>query len=706
MQEIAEYKLEASDRTEPKDESTPIYYEQLDIPEEDKTRIVQDIMDEFEAIKGERDGEKLEEKWDTLDRQYSGLVKEDTRRMFNLCRKITKVKVNRVVNMIMQAFMKSDPKYSVTPRPEFMRQGGQEVADNQSDFLDYKLDNLPFRDPEGLTVHSAVLKGTGILKVYHLIKKEKKKREEQYKGTPKLVMGQGGQQAVDPQTGMPIVKNDGLEEFLRNWPEAPKDYPGLIKKLEEGKEIKIVAEYTEMTYNDPAFKNIDLKNFFVRLNTDGYEGLKSTKLVVERQEYNYWDLKLEEKKGFFKDIDEITYEDEDKKKRRANYQTEVYQILECTYFGKLKEDDEEEIKIVCWIAEEKKVMIGAITYPYYAIDCSYIPHYITKKCAGFYQPGLGEDMTDTNIAENAILNHILESAWMQNLITPIVPEGSDIQKQFLEKTWTHGIPLIKGPGEEVDFLQKYMPKSDVGGMISLIQYLIQGDDDVTGVSSLMSGRESPVDPTAPASKTMALLAQSGINIEDYILTISPSFNLIGELILQIYYQMSTDGVKYQPKPERVTGSNPFKLLSRADMMARTNLQVQAYAFDFNKLDEVKKDMALYQLFRQDPIVARYPEAIYVMAKNLIKGWSPKWANLVDTIMPSPQEFKKEQLQTAAQAIALYVQGMAREAKLTGQPPVIDPKQLLAVMQQAMVESVTPPPKEVVDQREKDAAKPV
>jgi hypothetical protein len=695
---ISDYTLETNKEVEKKvdvESALPIYYEQLKLEKAEKDRISKEIFDEFEELKKERDDEKLEEKWDALDNQYEGKTEEDSRRMFNLCRKVTKVKVNRIVNKIMKAFMQSDPKYAVTPRPEFMKQGGIEICDKQSDFVDYKLDNLPFRGPEGRAVHSAVLKGTGWLKVYHCIKREKRKREESYKGTPKVV-------GVDQKTGQPMIKNDGLEEFLRNWPDAPKDYPMYIQKLSEGKEIKIVAEYTETTYNDPAFKNIDLKDFYCRISTEGYEGLKTTKLTVERQKYSYWDLKKEEKKGFFEDIDELIYDDKEKKKKINKAENLDYNILECVFYTKLKDSDDDEVKCVFWVSEEKKVIIGSIMYPYYGIDCYYVPHYICDKVAGIYQPGVGEDLTDSNIAENAILNHVLESAWMKNLITPIVPEGSDIQKQFLEKTWTHGIPLTVNPGEEVDFLQKYMPQTDIGGLINLLQYLIQGDDDVTGVSSLMSGRESPIDPQAPAQKTLALLAESGENIAEYITSMAPAFNTIGEIILQMYFQMSTDGVDYQPKPERVVGDNPFNKITRAEMIAKTNIQVQASSFAFDALEENKKDLALYQIMRTEPLVARNPESVYIFLKNIIKKFSPKWAVLVDTVLPSPQDFKKELTQTAVQAVAMFVQKTLMDAKMTGQAPQFDPRQLLTMISEMTAEVATPPSPEVVKEREANA----
>jgi len=697
MDTITDIELEKQpiEKKETKTPDLPIYLEQVKLSDDDKKRIIDEIIDELDEIREERNDEKIDENFDALDNQYEGKVTEDERRMFNLSRQVTRVKVNKVVNLIMQAFLKGDPKYSVSPRPEFQRQGGQEICDKQSDFLDYKLDNLPFRDPEGQVVHNSVLKGIGLLKIRHLIKREKRKREETYKGENKV-------EGVDPRTGQPIIKNDGLEEFLRNWPDAPKEYPQFVKQLAEGKEIRFVAQFTDTTYNDPYFTSVNPKNFFARLCCDGYEGLKTTKLTVEKMEYTYWDLKREEKRGYFYDVDDITYDSKAEGKRTTKFKNKMYTILECVYYAKLKEGDDEEVKCVFWISEDKRKMIGSILYPYYGIDCYYVPHYISRKKRGLYGEGLGKVLTDSHAAENAILNAVLESAWMTNLITPIIERQGGAYTQMMSKSWTHGVPLTINKGETIDFLQKYMRPVDTGGMLTLLQFLLQGDDDATGVSSLMSGRESPLDPTAPASKTMALLQQSGVSVEDYILTMSPSFNTVGEILLQMYYQMAQDGVDYQVKPDRVTGVNPFSKMTRADMIAKTNIQVQASSFNFDRLEENKKDLALYNLMRQDPILARNPEAIYTLAKNLIKGWSPKWSNLIDQLMPSPEQFSKQQMMVAANAVGMYVQNAVKTAQTTGQAPEIDPRQLVQVVAQLQQEAVTPPPPEVQKARQEGA----
>ena len=693
--ETKEYTLTPEKKTEidKKIEATevPIYMERCELDEEQKKRLKEEFEAEFEAIKAERDAEHLEEKWESLENQYKGKMQEDSRMQFNLNRNITKPVVDRVANYIKQGYFKSDPVYSISPRPEFDKEGGQEVSDRQQGFLDYKLDNLPFRAPIGKTILSAVKLGTGIVKIPHVIKRMPRKREERYKGNPMIG-------PVDPRTGLPTILNKGLNEFLSNWPKAREDYPDLVKQLEEGKEINFIAKYQDTIYNDPLPQFIKLKNFYARLSTEGYEGLKEAKLIVERKNYSWWELKKEEKKEKFYDIDELGKDAKDKSKLKEGHEKETFDVLECTFYFKLKDDDADVTRIIFWYAEEEKIIIGSMLYPYDVMY--YIPFYISETETGFYQPGLVEFTTDSHIAQSVMLNLALGGVYIRNTITPVTKDQAVID-QFLEKRFTHGIP-IEGKAGDVDFLQKYMQNLDVNGIMSLMQFMKQGDEEVVGSSSLMSGNETPFDPTAPASKTIALLKAAGISIDEYIATMTPSFNQVAYVLLQIYYQMSTEGRKYAIKPEKVVGANPFGILSRNDMIARTNIQAQAYAYDFDKLQAKKEDYALWQILRVDPVFNANPEAVYNLARILVKGWSNKWNNNVDKLLPPLKEFQQKQMMVAIQAVAMYVKSVVDKAKVTGIAPEFDPRQLLAVVVQMQKESVTPPPPEEVKAREEAA----
>jgi hypothetical protein len=678
----------------------PVYMERLKLSEDQKKRLVEQFKAEFQVIKEQREQDSLEKKWQALDNQYDGIVTYDELSQFNLNKNVTKVKVDAVVTAAKEAFFETDPIFAVTPRPGFYKREGQDICVMQQDFLDYKVDNLPIEPEMDLVFHSAVCKGTGILKLFHDIEREKRKREETYEPTMVPVLDALGNPVINQKTNLPVLENKGLKEFLSNWPNAAKDYPGLVEALLKNETITFVADYKETVYNDPRPKFIDLKDFYVRKNVNGYSGLKTTRFIAERQNYTYWELKQEENDNKFEDIDKLIDKDDKGAAKDKNYENLDWDVFECVYYFKLNPEDKEETKILFWISEKNYVVLGCLLYPYYAIPACYIPFYIKRKKTGFYQPGLAEDLTDSNLAENAILNLTLEGAHITNTVTPIT-KNQDVRLQFLEKRFAHGVPLNAAPNE-VDFLNKSMRPTDINGLVMLLQYLVQGDDDITRVSSLMSGRETGFDPTAPASKTAALLQQSGRGVNDYIRHLIPSFNEIGYILLAIYYQMSKEGQKYTIRPENVVNGNPFGVLERSSMIARTNIQARAYAFEQDKVNEKALDLSLYQLIRQEPLIAKNPDAVYTMLKNLVEDWSVKWKNISTKIVPTLDDFKKMQIRTAMQGVAMFVQSVMQNAQVTGVIPEFPVDKLLEVISDLEAQLVTPLNPDIVKQQEKAA----
>jgi len=724
------YELEKSEYTitpaKPKDKKvekkqeeleTPAYMNQLDLSDDQKLRLQKELKKQFDGLKKAREAEGLDDFWTMLDNQYEGKLEDNTDQQFNLHKHTTKVKVDTIVRYMKKAFLESDPIFSIAPRPEYQKEGGRAVCEKQEDYLDYKLDegDIPFKTPLSKVFHSGTLKGVGVAKITHKIKIEKRKREEFYKSNPQYFAQdpQGGEVEISkedmealairaPQT--PIrLNNDGVTDFLQAYPDAQEKYPSYIKKLLAGKDVNIVVEYDDVTYNDPWIENVQLKDFYCRLECEGYEGLKTERLTVERQSYTWWELEKEERKGMFYDIDELKYEyREGKKTKEADeYETQTFDILECVYYFKLKEDDEEEIKIVAWMDEESHTIIGAINYPYYGLDCYYIPFNILQKRSGFYQPGIGEYLTDENIAEDALLNFTLEGLWTNNMITPITPEGSEASIQFMEKEWEHGMGINALPGE-IDFLQKYMKPVDTGSLVTMMQYLTRTADDVTGVSSLITGQESSSDPSAPARKTAMLLQQSGLNISEYVETALISFNEIAKIILQITYQITREGRAYTPRVEGVVGEDPFVTITRGEMVARTNIQSQAMSFNLDKAVEKEQDLQLFSILRQEPLFFQNPEQVWALLKNIVKGWSKKWRNMSDIVLPPIQEMKKQQIEQSVQAVAQYMQIKESEFQMTGIPPKLDFREIMGQVAEASKLLATPMSKDEQKQREKQA----
>ena len=692
-----QYVLEQKDNAKPSIDDIPEYRIKLDLTDEQKERLTAQFKEEFKSLQDERKELGLEGKWSERDRQYNGELKPNKKLAFNLHCHQTKIKEDAIVRALNEAFLDSEPMCDVSPRPELQRQDGQEVCDKQKEFIDYEMDeNIRPQASFVLINHSAVRKYVGIGKICWDYLKERRKREEVYEGKQEPMM-QNGKPVMDAQ-GQPVMENIALKEFLNNYPDAQERYPQYLKKIMNGEKVTLVVEYLDVVANNAKLKYVKLENFWVANSTKGLSGLKKAHLIVERETYRWHELEAKERNDEFENIDSLASGDQ---KEFADYN-----VYEATTMFRLKPGDDAEVKIKAFFGEvntndkENKgevkdfVLLGAIDYPYFAFDTDYLPFWVTLNDRGFFGDcqSVVLSLKDSNIAQDAVLNMLLDGSFKRNTLTPIVREGSEIEAQFLENRWFDGRPLsvdsnFDDVNKGIGFVQ--YPQHNFGELVGLKQMLAKQDSDVSGVTDLMTGRESQSDPRAPATKTIALLNQSGINIKDYIRIYLPSFNEFVGNVLGLYYQMSQEGRKFQvgTRAKRVSGQDPFLMIRRDEMIAKTTIQARASAFAFDKANEKNENIMALQTIQTNPYLMGIPEVQYQAVKTTLESFSPLWKNFATTKIPGVQEFAKEMHDVAMQAI---MQVMLQKQTATGIPPTPqDIPQATQIAHQAMMAKYNP-----------------
>ena len=675
-------------------DDVPVYKIELKLEDSEIETLSEQVFLEFEAMKDERKEAHLVDKWKERDNQYDGEVAPNKQLAFNLHVHETKIKTDAIARALNEAFIDSDPMFDCTPRPEQARENGYDIAEKQAQFLDFAMD-------EEITPETALMKiikcsikkFVGIGKLSWAYKREKRRREETYEGKNEIV-------GFD-NAGNPVIQNEGLERFLQTYPDALESNVGIVKRLYQEKKVNIVVQYKDTIDNNPELEYIKLENFYVKNSTDYYKGLRDTHCVVERQSYSYWELQDKKRSGEFINVDKI-YGSEDNIEQQKDYKTKDYDILEITTYFLLKDGGGEESKIKTWFSEDEKVYLGAEIYPYYGFDIDYIPFYVTLNDYGFYGDvkSVILDLKDLNIAENALLNLALHGEYVRNIITPIVKEGSEVEKAFLDNEFVSGRPIVVD--ELTDDVRKAIsfvewPNVDINGSMTLMEKLKRIGDDVTRVSGQTTGGESQLDPNAPAAKTIALLQQSGIGIKDYIRTFLPSFNVFAFMILQLYYQMSQEDKKFKVvgKAFAITGDNPFSQITREEMVVRTNIQSRAASFAFDKANEKREALAAYQTIMADPYARQQPKLMYKALATLLDTFGERWKTISDTDLANPEEFQKQMDAIATQALQNLLQGAAASQQNTGVAPDMNKIMEAApgVINQAQAEAYIPPEEE-------------
>jgi hypothetical protein len=658
----------------------------LDLTDDQKKAAEEACFLEFDACVSERVELGLDKKWEGLDKQYDGSLAQIKSVEFAIDVRESKIKVDSIVRAAKEAFFPEDGSVvDVSPRPDTARNDGWAIAEKQQQFLDFAVTEEIRPEIAFSKVFTSVFKkAVGVVKVCWSYRQEIRRREEHWAG--KIVpVGQAPDGSI-------IMDNEGLRNFLQSYPDAPKRYPGQVKKLMEGKDVDIIVAYKEQVRNNPQFKYIKIEDFYVRNSCQYNDGLLTEHLIGERQEYSYFDLMRMEESGEFENVDALWNESEQPGKGGDEHKTKMYNVMEFTTYKKLKPTDKTETKVKMWFGEEKKCFLGAISYPYYSIDIDYIGFWATYNDKGFYAGGdsVMFDLRDTHIAQDALISLMLQSIYIRNIITPIVKEGSEMEQMFLDHTFKNGDPisvddLTDDVGKAFSYVQ--WPATDTNGGLVMLEKLKRIGSDVSRVSDLTTGGDSTLDPSAPAAKTIALLQQSGVGIKDYIKSMLPSFNICAGYLLQMYYQMSTDDRKYRirTKGKQVTGKDIFGDIKRDEMIVKTNIQSRAAAFAFDKAMEKREGLAALQMVQANPYLVRKPKVLYEATKIFLSNFGGRWKTLSET-MPTQEEFDQEMMQATMQAVQTLFQQAQQNSKVTGMP--VNPREVMKAAPGAVEEAQT------------------
>jgi hypothetical protein len=647
----------------------------IDLTPDQQKELEEAAFLEFDALKAEREELGLEKKWEALQAQYDGQLAPIKAIDFAIDVRESKIKVDSIVRAAKEAFFPEDGSVvDVAPRPETARNDGWAVAEKQQQFLDFAMSEEIKPEVAFAKCFTSVFKlGVGIIKICWSYRQETRRREEHW--AAKIV------QVGQMPDGTPIMDNEGLRSFLQAYPDAMERYPLQCGRLLEGKDVDIVVAYKEQVRNNPQYKYIKLEDFYVRNSCEYNDGLLSEHLIGERQEYSYFELMKMQDCGEFENVEELWNDAEDKTKGGDDHTTKMYKVMEFTTYMKLKPSDKEETKIKCWFGEDKKVFLGAISYPYYSIDIDYVGFWAAYNDKGFYAGGdsVMFDLRDTHIAQDALISLMLQSIYIRNIITPIVKEGSEMEQMFLDHEFKNGSPITVDDmtddvGKGFGYVQ--WPATDTNGGLVMLEKLKRIGSDVSRVSDLVTGGDSNLDPSAPASKTIALLQQSGVGIKDYIKSMLPSFNILAGYLLQMYYQMSTDDRKYRirTKGKQVTGQDIFGDILRSEMIVKTNIQSRAAAFAFDKVMEKREGLAALQMIQSNPYLVRKPKVLYSATKIFLSTFGGRWKTLADT-MPTDEEFAQEMMQVTMQAVQALFQQAKQKQQVTGVAD--DPRQIMA-----------------------------
>ena len=699
---LKEYKLKKTDEkvNHSASDEMVLLHDEINLNDADKKKVVKAILDEFKAIKEERKDEGIDNYFDRMEGLEKGLT-ESFQTIFNLHVPTARTVSDEIVRTLLNSFFNIDPVFTVSPRPEFGTvQNIESTVKKLEDFLDYKIDSNITADVNLYEAcnpcfkHSCVY-GLGILRVSYRPFVETRRRKVSYDGGDRTIVLDDNQEPLIGEDGQLIINNNGLSRYLEDFPLPPEDekslseYRSIVTDLENSKRVTVKVDEEIIVRNDPYFEAVHPRDFYVRKNTKGYAGLKRALLTIETREYTYFELQEEERAGRFFDIDKIFHRSEHSDELRQGYENEAVEILECVYQYD-KEKDGNSVKTVFWIYEQHNLMIGACNYPFENLDCYYIPFTVFQDELGFYQRSAIEDIYESSRAKDILLNIFTETLYSHLKDIPVVTEGHSFIEEYLNYGGLKpGKPLILEEGEEMPIRwNDTQANSNLSMTFPLLNYIENYENKVTSVNQVRQSAES-IDPESSGKKFIAQQQIADQNISGYIKNINKCFNLIPNLMLAIYDEISEDGQQFSKKQNRqienVVGKNMFNTLTNDDMRAQVNIYSQAHSRHIERLQEQRVAQLLTQTLLQIPVIAKRSESQVALARKLIETHGNNWRQYTDFIAPTVEDMQKEKVAVITSAMEQYRQLLEQTAIEKGKQPdtLFNPQEFLAIIEQAL-----------------------
>jgi len=420
------------------------------------------------------------------------------------------------------------------------------------------------------------------------------------------------------------VKYTDIDKFTADFPDYKKagltesEYQSTINKLKTDSEVTIPRiQHLQLTYNLPEIENVNRDKFI--LIPSNAKSIESARGHGYEMELSWNDLKKGEAEGRYHNIDRVmksagvSYEDsivdrernsEEKKKNEqtTDYKKIPYNAYKIIYNYDIDDDGLTEKLIFTYLYKEGII----IKVEYWDENLFFVPHYIELRPGRF--DGIGVVKSTEPMNDNA------DKIWnLRNNVARMVCSPSFKAKigSSFDPTAQEFYPGVVFWLENPDDVEQWVLINNFPELyneeILLDKYIQQR----TGVTAGQMGRESASDPNAPASKTIALIQESNILINDDIACLRDG-------IEEVYYRIIQMCAKYLPEDDKYLIKYGLK---KEDLkVSLDEIFLNGISASINKETRREEEMRFYAMYSQDPLIATDPQTKRKMLKNVFASW--------------------------------------------------------------------------------------
>ncbi|MFA5407864.1 MAG: hypothetical protein WC343_03735 [Bacilli bacterium] len=257
-----------------------------------------------------------------------------------------------------------------------------------------------------------------------------------------------------------------------------------------------------------------------------------------------------------------------------------------------------------------------------------IPFSIMPEHNRIFGSCLAKDLENTQSLIDTMYNQIIDNNHLANqpIFKASLEEAntadSSLYKRRLQERldFSPGLTLfLKKPS---DFSQMQTSALDLSSMMNLINMAQRSAEGMDGAVQLLSGRENPADPTAPAKKTEMQLSQSTLRMDDYVRDLRPSLNKLGQILLYKYVNIQPqEWKKYQVMFSDANQESVDKVAMRPQDLNINDIviDVKGQSITKNK-DSITRELQFVLGFlMQVPQLQQAPKTIYILLDKFLSN---------------------------------------------------------------------------------------
>jgi hypothetical protein len=291
------------------------------------------------------------------------------------------------------------------------------------------------------------------------------------------------------------------EKFIDD--EGTSEYNEYYDRLLTGETVQVAYKKDDVQYDNPDLEYVKLENLYVDPDIEKFE---DQAVIPELKEYTWFKLMELANQGLIDKEPILKLRETDK----DIYSSKKYKVFEVNCYRQYG-DNSKQKRIIFTYLHDTKEELKCITYPYAHREPYYHKYVIEDIPGSFYGRGLFIKLRDSIAALNGLWNQTIDGGTIRNAPMFKIKRGTKLDPTIKRYGPATGIMV-----ENTTDIEEFKITGSGMEMLNFISRIERYCEWLSGVSAYMSGRESPGDPNAPASKAYMLLKESNLRVSEAI----------------------------------------------------------------------------------------------------------------------------------------------------------------------------------------------